>query len=73
MPCDTILPPTGIYPKKPRTDPAKPMTTIDRLLSDLASNYAQHGFTFERKNRHITTTLPYFKEADNNRAIMWRM
>ncbi|MEQ8489756.1 MAG: tyrosine-type recombinase/integrase [Marinovum algicola] len=37
--------------------PALSVSTIDRRLSGLAWNYAQRGFTLDRKNRHITTVL----------------
>lgn len=33
--------------------PALSVSTIDRRLSGLAWNYAQRGFTLDRKNRHI--------------------
>ena len=33
------------------------VSTIDRRLSGLAWNYAQRGFTLDRKNRHIATVL----------------
>ncbi|MFC3612715.1 tyrosine-type recombinase/integrase [Lutimaribacter marinistellae] len=37
--------------------PALSVSTIDRRLSGLAWNYAQRGFTLDRKNRHIATVL----------------
>ena len=37
------------------------VSTIERRLSGLAWNYAQRGFTFERKNRHIATVLAGIK------------
>ncbi|SEK10501.1 Tyrosine recombinase XerC [Marinovum algicola] len=42
---------------------APPLTvsTIDRRLSGLAWNYAQKGFTLDRKNRHIATVLAGIK------------
>ncbi|MBK0328871.1 tyrosine-type recombinase/integrase [Rhodobacteraceae bacterium F11138] len=41
--------------------PALSVSTIERRLSGLAWNYAQRGFTFERKNRHIATVLAGIK------------
>lgn len=37
--------------------PALSVSTIDRKLSGLAWNYAQRGFSLDRKNRHIATVL----------------
>lgn len=37
------------------------VTTIERRLSGLAWNYAQRGFTLDRKNRHIATVLAGIK------------
>mgnify|MGYP003631412574 FL=1 len=37
--------------------PALSVSTIDRRLSGLGWNYAQRGFTLDRKNRHIATVL----------------
>ncbi|RKF12465.1 integrase [Roseovarius spongiae] len=37
--------------------PALSVNTIERRLSGMAWNYAQRGFTFDRKNRHIATVL----------------
>ncbi len=37
------------------------VSTIERRLSGLAWNYAQRGFTLERKNRHIATVLAGIK------------
>lgn len=37
------------------------VSTIDRRLSGLAWNYAQRGFTLNRKNRHIATVLAGIK------------
>ena len=37
--------------------PAFSVSTIDRRLSGLAWNYAQRGFSLDRKNRHIATVL----------------
>ena len=37
------------------------VATIDRRLSGLAWNYAQRGFTLDRKNRHIATVLAGIK------------
>lgn len=37
------------------------VSTIERRLSGLAWNYAQRGFTFERRNRHIATVLAGIK------------
>jgi len=36
-------------------------STIERRLSGLAWNYAQRGFTLDRKNRHIATVLAGIK------------
>ncbi|WP_342455928.1 tyrosine-type recombinase/integrase [Phaeobacter gallaeciensis] len=41
--------------------PALSGSTIDRRLSGLAWNYAQRGFTLDRKNRHIATVLAGIK------------
>ena len=41
--------------------PALSVSTIERRLSGLAWNYAQRGFTLDRKNRHITTVLAGIK------------
>ena len=41
--------------------PALSVTTIERRLSGLAWNYAQRGFTLDRKNRHIATVLAGIK------------
>lgn len=37
------------------------VSTIDRRLSGLTWNYAQRGFTLDRKNRHIATVLAGIK------------
>jgi len=37
------------------------VSTIDRKLSGLAWNYAQRGFTLDRKDRHIATVLAGIK------------
>ena len=37
------------------------VSTIDRRLSGLAWNFAQRGFTLDRKNRHIATVLAGIK------------
>jgi len=41
--------------------PALSVSTIDRRLSGLGWNYAQRGFTLDRKNRHIATVLAGIK------------
>lgn len=41
--------------------PALSVSTIDRRLSGLAWNYAQRGFTLDRKDRHIATVLAGIK------------
>lgn len=41
--------------------PALSVGTIDRRLSGLAWNYAQRGFSLDRKNRHIATVLAGIK------------
>ena len=41
--------------------PALSVSTIDRRLSGLAWNYAQRGFSLDRKNRHIASVLAGIK------------
>lgn len=41
--------------------PALSVSTIDRRLSGLVWNYAQRGFSLNRKNRHIATVLAGIK------------
>ncbi|GAW37338.1 site-specific tyrosine recombinase XerD [Roseovarius sp. A-2] len=41
--------------------PALSVSTIERRLSGLSWNYAQRGFTFDRKDRHIATVLAGIK------------
>ena len=41
--------------------PALSASTIERRLSGLAWNYAQRGFTLDRKNRHIASVLAGIK------------
>jgi len=41
--------------------PALLVSTIDRRLSGLAWNYAQRGFSLDRRNRHIATVLAGIK------------
>lgn len=41
--------------------PSLSVSTIDRRLSGLAWNYAQRGFSLDRKNRHIATVLAGIK------------
>lgn len=41
--------------------PALSVSTIERRLSGLAWNYAQRGFTLDRKNRHIASVLAGIK------------
>ena len=41
--------------------PALTVTTIDRRLSGLAWNYAQRGFSLDRKDRHIASVLAGIK------------
>ena len=41
--------------------PALCVSTVDRRLSGLAWNYAQRGFTLDRKDRHIATVLAGIK------------
>jgi integrase len=47
----------------PSQSASRPLSvnTIDRRLSGLAWNYAQRGFTLDRKNRHIATVLAGIK------------
>ena len=42
--------------------PALSVSTIDRRLSGLVWNYAQRGFTLDRKNRHIALSLIHISE-----------
>ena len=49
----------GAEPLPP--SPALSVSSIDRRLSGLAWNYAQRGFTLDRKNRHIATVLAGIK------------
>ncbi|WP_420006478.1 tyrosine-type recombinase/integrase [Arenibacterium sp. LLYu02] len=44
-----------------RPSSALSVATIDRRLSGLAWNYAQRGFSLDRKNRHIATVLAGIK------------
>jgi len=41
--------------------PARSVSTIERRLTGLGWNYAQRGFTLDRKNRHIATVLAGIK------------
>ena len=41
--------------------PTLSVSTIERRLSGLAWNYAQRGFTLDRKNRHIASVLAGIK------------
>ncbi len=41
--------------------PALSVSSIERRLSGMAWNYAQRGFTLDRKNRHISTVLAGIK------------
>lgn len=41
--------------------PALSVSTIDRRLSGLAWNYAQRGFSLDRKDRHVATVLAGIK------------
>ena len=41
--------------------PALSVSTIERRLSGIAWNYAQRGFSLDRKNRHIATVLAGIK------------
>ena len=50
---DLVAPANGI--------PALSVSTIDRRLSGLAWNFAQRGFTLDRKDRHIATVLAGIK------------
>ncbi|WP_272010670.1 tyrosine-type recombinase/integrase [Roseovarius sp. ZX-A-9] len=47
----------------PARSPGRPLavSTIERRLSGLAWNYAQRGFTLDRKDRHIATVLAGIK------------
>ncbi len=59
------LPPSpemiGLYLTDLATPTGLSVSTIDRRLSGLAWNYAQRGFTLDRKNRHIATVLAGIK------------
>lgn len=43
------------------SSPALSVSTIERRLSGLGWNYAQRGFSLDRKNRHIATVLAGIK------------
>nr|WP_306154061.1 tyrosine-type recombinase/integrase [Roseovarius sp. MMSF_3281] len=49
--------------------PALSVSTIDRRLSGLAWNYAQRGFTLDRKNRHIATVLAGIKRKHARQPV----
>lgn len=51
---------SGTSPSQSASRPLS-VSTIDRRLSGLAWNYAQRGFTLDRKNRHIATVLAGIK------------
>ena len=51
---------SGSFPLPPASRPLS-VSTIDRRLSGLAWNYAQRGFSLDRKNRHIATVLAGIK------------
>lgn len=51
---------SGSSPSQSASRPLS-VSTIDRRLSGLAWNYAQRGFTLDRKNRHIATVLAGIK------------
>jgi len=51
--------------------PALSVGTIDRRLSGLSWNYAQCGFTLDRKNRHIAAVLAGIKRK-HVRPPVWR-
>ncbi|MEO0380557.1 MAG: tyrosine-type recombinase/integrase [Pseudomonadota bacterium] len=60
--------PTGGPPSQSAFGPqsaARPLSvsTIDRRLSGLAWNYAQRGFTLDRKDRHIASVLAGIKRT----------
>ncbi len=52
--------PTNGAPSQSASRPLS-VSTIDRRLSGLTWNYAQRGFTLDRKNRHIATVLAGIK------------
>ncbi|MEP5729922.1 MAG: tyrosine-type recombinase/integrase [Sulfitobacter sp.] len=52
--------PTGDSSSKTAARPLS-VSTIDRKLSGLAWNYAQRGYTVDRKNRHIASVLAGIK------------
>ena len=52
--------PTGKASSQPTLRPLS-VSTIDRRLSGLAWNFAQRGFTLDRKNRHIAAVLAGIK------------
>ena len=52
--------PTGPSPSQPASRPLS-VSTIERRLSGLAWNFAQRGFSLDRKNRHIATVLAGIK------------
>jgi len=51
---------SGASPSQSASRPLS-VSTIDRRLSGLAWNYAQRGFTLDRKNRHIAAVLAGIK------------
>ncbi|WP_417210204.1 tyrosine-type recombinase/integrase [Antarctobacter sp.] len=51
---------SGPFPSQSTSHPLS-ASTIDRRLSGLAWNYAQRGFSLDRKNRHIATVLAGIK------------
>jgi len=53
-----LVAPAGASPSASRP---LSVATIDRRLSGLVWNYAQRGFTLDRKNRHIATVLTGIK------------
>ncbi|SFE26621.1 tyrosine-type recombinase/integrase [Shimia marina] len=52
--------PSGPSPSQSASRPLS-VSTIDRRLSGLAWNYAQRGFTLDRKDRHIASVLAGIK------------
>ena len=51
------------------TSSALSVSTIDRRLSGLAWNYAQRGFSLDRKNRHIATVLAGIKRTHSRPPV----
>ena len=60
--------PTGPSPSQPASRPLS-VSTIERRLSGLAWNYAQRGFTLDRRNRHIAAVLAGIKRKHSRPPV----